>query len=59
MNATINSNTSAKTIRVLLADYHTLIRAGIRTLLERLSGVEVAGEASEGREVIDLINAED
>jgi YesN/AraC family two-component response regulator len=36
---------STKTIRVLLADDHTLVRAGIRALLERLPGVEVAGEA--------------
>ena len=48
---------STKSIRVLLADDHTLVRAGIRALLEKLPGVEVAGEASDGREVIDLINA--
>jgi DNA-binding NarL/FixJ family response regulator len=48
-------NASAKSIRVLLADDHTLVRAGIRALLEKLPGVEVAGEASDGREVLDLI----
>ena len=57
MNTSNNSNTSAKPIRVLLADDHTLVRAGIRALLEKLPGVEVAGEASDGREVIDLIKA--
>ena len=57
MNTTNNSKTSTKSIRVLLADDHTLIRAGIRALLEKLPGVEVAGEASDGREVIDLIKA--
>src|SRR5271165_7033358 len=46
-----------KSIRVLLADDHTLVRAGIRALLEKLPGVEVAGEASDGREVIALIKA--
>jgi DNA-binding NarL/FixJ family response regulator len=48
---------STKSIRVLLADDHTLVRAGIRALLEKLPGVTVAGEASDGREVIDLIKA--
>jgi DNA-binding NarL/FixJ family response regulator len=55
MNTTCNSKTSTKSIRVLLADDHTLIRAGIRMLLEKLPAVEVVGEASDGREVIDLI----
>jgi DNA-binding NarL/FixJ family response regulator len=57
MNTAGNSNTAAKTIRVLLADDHALVRAGIRALLEKLPGVEVAGEASDGREVLDLIKA--
>ena len=48
---------STKSIRVLLADDHTLVRAGLRALLEKLPGVTVAGEASNGREVIDLIKA--
>ena len=48
-------NTSTKSIRVLLADDHTLVRAGIRALLEKLPGLEVAGEASDGREVLDLV----
>jgi DNA-binding NarL/FixJ family response regulator len=41
-------------IRVLLADDHTLVRAGIRGLLQSLSGVEVVGEASEGHEALHL-----
>jgi DNA-binding NarL/FixJ family response regulator len=57
MNPSSNLNPSAKSIRVLLADDHTLVRAGIRALLEKLPGVEVAGEASDGREVMDLIKA--
>ena len=55
MNTSSNLNTSTKSIRVLLADDHTLVRAGIRALLEKLPGLEVAGEASDGREVIDQI----
>jgi DNA-binding NarL/FixJ family response regulator len=57
MNTTNKMNTATKPIRVLLADDHTLVRAGIRALLEKLPGVEVAGEASDGREVLDLMKA--
>ncbi|MCX6928144.1 MAG: response regulator transcription factor [Verrucomicrobia bacterium] len=53
----VKLSTATKSTRVLLADDHTLVRAGIRALLEKLPGVEVAGEASDGREVIDLIKA--
>ena len=45
----------AKSIHVILADDHTLVRAGIRALLEKLSGVEVVGEAGDGREVLNLV----
>jgi DNA-binding NarL/FixJ family response regulator len=45
-------------IRVLLVDDHSLIRAGVRTLLERMSGVVVVGEASDGREALDLVRSE-
>jgi DNA-binding NarL/FixJ family response regulator len=54
-NPPVKLNTATKSTRVLLADDHTLVRAGIRALLEKLPGVEVAGEAGDGREVIDLI----
>jgi DNA-binding NarL/FixJ family response regulator len=42
-------------IRVVLADDHTLVRAGIRALLEELPDLEVLGEAGDGREVLDLV----
>jgi DNA-binding NarL/FixJ family response regulator len=48
-------NKPVKPIRVILADDHTLVRAGIRALLETLPGVEVMGEASDGREVLNLV----
>ena len=51
-------NPSAKKINVVLADDHTLVRAGIRALLERLPGVKVTGEAGDGREVLNLVKAE-
>jgi DNA-binding NarL/FixJ family response regulator len=43
------------TIRVMLADDHALVRAGIRALVERIAGVEVVGEASNGREAVELV----
>jgi DNA-binding NarL/FixJ family response regulator len=42
-------------IRVILADDHALVRAGIRALLEKLPGIEVVGEADNGREAMELI----
>jgi DNA-binding NarL/FixJ family response regulator len=45
-------------IRVLIADDHTLVRAGIRALLQGLEGVEVIAEAGDGREALALVEAE-
>ncbi len=42
-------------IRVILADDHTLVRAGMRALLERLPGVRVIAEANDGRQVLELV----
>lgn len=44
-----------KPIRVLLADDHALVRAGIRGLLESLPGIEVVAETGDGREALELI----
>jgi DNA-binding NarL/FixJ family response regulator len=41
-------------IRVILADDHTLLRAGIRALLEYLPGVEVVAEAADGLKALEL-----
>jgi DNA-binding NarL/FixJ family response regulator len=43
--------------RVLLVDDHALVRAGIRSLLEKMPGVEVVAEASTGREAIEMVKA--
>jgi DNA-binding NarL/FixJ family response regulator len=41
-------------IRILLADDHSLVRAGIRSLLGAMAEVEVVGEASSGEEALEL-----
>lgn len=45
-----------KPIRVLVADDHTLVRAGMRSLLESIDGVEVIAESGDGHETLDLIS---
>ena len=42
-------------IRVLIADDHALVRAGIRALVEKIEGVVVVGEAGKGNEALDLV----
>ncbi|MDP9169884.1 MAG: response regulator transcription factor [Acidobacteriota bacterium] len=43
-----------KKIRIVLADDHTVIRSGLRALLERQSSLEVVGEAADGHEAVEL-----
>jgi DNA-binding NarL/FixJ family response regulator len=43
--------------RVLLADDHALVRAGIRALLEKIPSIEVVGEAGTGRETLELVRS--
>ena len=40
-------------IRVLLADDHTILRAGLRMMLNAQPDIEVVGEASDGRQAIN------
>ncbi|MCD6725662.1 MAG: response regulator transcription factor [Solirubrobacteraceae bacterium] len=40
--------------RVLIADDHGVVRAGLRLLLERQDGLEVVGEAADGAEAVEL-----
>lgn len=44
-----------KTVRILLVDDHALVRAGLRSLLEDIEGLQVVGEAHDGREAADAI----
>lgn len=42
-------------ISILLADDHTLVREGIRALVEKLPTMKVVGEAKDGREALRLV----
>ena len=46
-----------KPARILIADDHTLMRAGIRALLERMPCVEVIGEAGTGRDTLAMVKS--
>jgi len=43
-------------IKVLLADDHSIVRAGLRRIVEESGEMEVIAEAADGREAIDLVH---
>jgi DNA-binding NarL/FixJ family response regulator len=45
----------APRIRVLIADDHTIVRSGVRMLLDAEPDIEVVGEALDGVEAVDLV----
>ena len=45
----------AQSIRVVLADDHPIVRDGLRKLLSLEEDIEVVGEASDGREVVQVV----
>jgi len=45
-------------IRILLADDHTVMRAGLRLLLERQPDMVVVAEAADGRQALSLVESE-
>jgi len=45
-------------LRVLLVDDHALVRAGIRSLLRDIEGIEVVGEAADGAEALAIAGRE-
>lgn len=42
-------------IKVLIADDHTIVRSGVRLLLDAEPDIEVVGEALDGAEAVDLV----
>jgi DNA-binding NarL/FixJ family response regulator len=45
------------TVRVVLAEDQALVRAGLLTILRSDSGIDVVGEATDGLEAIELVQA--
>jgi NarL family two-component system response regulator LiaR len=45
------------TIRVLIVDDHTIVRKGVRALLNEVEGIEVVGEASDGQEAVNQVES--
>lgn len=43
------------TLRILIADDHTLVRAGFRSLLEKVPDCAVVAEVGDGREALRLV----
>jgi DNA-binding NarL/FixJ family response regulator len=52
------STAAARPIRVLLADDHALVRAGMRSLLGAMANVEVIAEAASGEEALQFVERE-
>ncbi|MGH9387739.1 MAG: response regulator [Vicinamibacterales bacterium] len=50
---------TTRPVRVILADDHTLVRAGIRRIIEAQPGYVVVGEAADGNEAIATIRRVD
>ena len=42
-------------VRVVLADDHAVVRAGIRAMLESLDVIEIVGQATNGREAVTMV----
>lgn len=42
-------------MRVVIADDHTVVRQGIRSVLEGVEGLDVVGEAGDGDEALELV----
>jgi DNA-binding NarL/FixJ family response regulator len=58
MSQPLLSGSNQLAIRVVLADDHALVRAGMRSLLNGMSQVQVVGEAASGEEALELAASE-
>jgi DNA-binding NarL/FixJ family response regulator len=48
--------TPADTLRIILADDHTVMRAGLVALLASEPTIDIVGEAGDGRAAVELVN---
>ncbi len=51
--------TETDVVRVLLADDHTLVRAGVRRILEAQPGLSVVGEVADGDAALEFVQEHD
>ncbi len=56
LSSVLRHPSSGPVLRVLLVDDHDVVRAGLAALLREASGIELVGEARDGREAINLAN---
>ncbi|HXC26129.1 MAG TPA: response regulator transcription factor [Gemmatimonadaceae bacterium] len=52
----IENAISDEVIRVVLADDHAVVRAGLKAVLRGAQDIQVVGEASDGRELVALVD---
>jgi NarL family two-component system response regulator LiaR len=50
------SMTEARLIQVLIVDDHTMVRRGLKILLEQFPGIQVVGEASNGLQAVEFVS---
>src|SRR6185295_16216515 len=53
----VRPKTGDRPLRIVLADDHPIVRAGLRTVLERGGGIEVIAEAADGRALLRQVEA--
>jgi len=53
--STRNGATTARTVRVLIADDHELTRAGLRQMVVQDPGLDLVGEVEDGQELVRLV----
>jgi two-component system, NarL family, response regulator NreC len=51
----MSDRSQAKIIKIIIADDHTVVRIGLRTLLEKEADFQVIDEASDGIQTVDLV----
>jgi DNA-binding NarL/FixJ family response regulator len=53
----MKNTAAAKSVRIVLADDHDLVRSGIKALLSMIEGADVIAEARDGQELIKLVES--
>jgi two-component system, NarL family, response regulator NreC len=51
----MSDGSQVKTVKIIIADDHAVVRIGLRTLLEKEADFQVIGEASDGSQTINLV----